>query len=161
MNSKQNELAALAQSNADFLEAARNFPAERRTDKPSQKAFSATEIVYHMLAVEKLWQTRLQRLISGESRQFIAMDPDKEAVDEAYNDQDYNDGLEDILEARRRSLELFRSMLDDQFELTGDHTKYGEMSINRIMEIMTTHDLQHAKQLERTEQELLAIDTAS
>jgi uncharacterized damage-inducible protein DinB len=161
MNSKQNELSALAQSNADFLEAARNFPADRRTDKPSLKAFSATEIVYHMLAVEKLWQSRLQRLISGESREFIAMDPDKEAIDNAYNTKDYSNGLEDLLEARRRSLELFRSMLDDQFELVGMHTKYGEMSVNRIIEIMTAHDLQHAKQLERTEQELLSTDTAS
>ena len=159
MNSKENELAALAHSNAAFLDAAHAFPAERRTAKPTQKAFSATEIVYHMLAVEKLWQSRLQRLISGESREFIAMDPDKEAIDNDYNSKDYSDGLEDLLEARRRSLELFRSLLDEQFELTGDHTRYGEMSINRILKIMTAHDLQHAKQLERTEQELLALNS--
>jgi uncharacterized damage-inducible protein DinB len=161
MNSKENELAALANSNAAFLDAARAFPAERRTLKPSERAFSATEIVYHMLAVEKLWQSRLQRLISGESREFIAMDPDKEAIDDSYNSKDFSEGLEDLLEARRRSLELFRSLLDEQFELTGIHTKYGEMSIDRIMEIMTAHDLQHAKQLERTEQELLAMGAAS
>jgi uncharacterized damage-inducible protein DinB len=161
MNSKENELAALAQSNDDFLEAAREFPADRRTDKPTQKAFSATEIVYHMLDVEKLWQLRLQRLISGESREFIAMDPDREAIDNSYNEKDYSEGLEDLLEARRRSLELFRSLADDQFELTGVHTRYGDMSIMRIIEIMTAHDLQHAKQLERTQQELLAITSGS
>lgn len=161
MNSKETELAALANSNADFLEAARNFPAERRTEKPTQNAFSATEIVYHMLAVEKLWQLRLQRLISGESREFIAMDPDKEAIDNSYNDNDYAEGLEDLLEARRRSLELFRSLADDQFELAGIHSRYGEMSMNRIIETMTAHDLQHAKQLERTEQQLRGIITAS
>jgi uncharacterized damage-inducible protein DinB len=160
MNSKETELAALAQSNADFLEAARNFPMERRTEKPTAKAFSATEIVYHMLDVEKLWQRRLQRLISGESRGFIAMDPDKEASENSYNSKDYNEGLEDLLEARRRSLELFRSMDDDQFELTGDHTRYGEMSISRVMEIMTAHDLQHARQLERTLRELDEVSAA-
>lgn len=161
MNSKESELAALAQSNAEFLEAARAFPEARRRDKPSQKAFSATEIVYHMLAVELLWQRRLQRLISGESREFIAMDPDQVAIDEAHNNKDYDDGLEEVLEARRRSLELFRSMLDEQFELTGEHTRYGQMSINRIIEVMTAHDLQHARQLQRTAQELLATSTAS
>lgn len=160
MNNKENELAALAQSNADFLEAARNFPVDRRMDKPTPKSFSATEIVYHMLDVEKLWQRRLQRLISGESREFIAMDPDKEAIDNAYNQKDYAEGLEDLLEARRRSLELFRSLADDQFELAGNHTRYGEMSISRVIEVMTAHDLQHAKQLQRTEQELLAVSSA-
>jgi uncharacterized damage-inducible protein DinB len=159
MNSREDALALLAESNSEFLEAANNFPAEQRTDKPSDKAFSATEIVYHMLDVEKLWQGRLQRLISGESREFIAMDPDKEAVENKYNKKDYTEGLEELLEARRRSLELFRSLADDQFELTGIHTKYGEMSIDRILEIMTNHDHQHAKQLERTEQELNALNS--
>jgi hypothetical protein len=112
-----------------------------------------------MLDVERLWQGRLHRLIAGESREFIAMDPDREAIENKYNTKDYAEGLEELLEARRRSLELFRSLSDEQFELTGQHTKYGEMSIDRIIEIMTNHDHQHAKQLERTEQELNALNS--
>lgn len=159
MNSRENELAALAESNSIFMEAANDFPQERRAEKPSARAFSATEIVYHMLDVERLWQTRLERLFSGESREFIAMDPDKEASEKRYNAKDFAEGLEALLEARRQSLEIFRSLTDEQFGLTGMHTKYGEMSVDRILEIMTQHDHQHAKQLERTEQELIALNS--
>ncbi|HET6512150.1 MAG TPA: DinB family protein [Candidatus Kapabacteria bacterium] len=157
MNTRTDTINALAQSNADFLAAAKKYPIEKRRDKPNAKAFSATEVLYHMIDVEKLWQRRLQRLISGESREFIAMDPDKEAVEQAYNSRDYDEGLEDLAELRQRSIELFRGMQDEQFELTGMHTRYGEMSVDRIMEIMTNHDAQHARQLERTEKELLAL----
>jgi uncharacterized damage-inducible protein DinB len=157
MNTRTEKIKALALSYAEFIAAAYSFPQEKRRDKPSAKAFSATEIVYHMVDVEKLWQQRLQRLISGESREFIAMDPDKVAIDSDYNTKDYEAGLEDLAELRQRSIELFRGMLDEQFELTGTHTRYGEMSVDKIMEIMTNHDAQHARQLERTVKELEAL----
>jgi uncharacterized damage-inducible protein DinB len=160
MNSKEAEIKALEASIAEFIAAALRFPAQIRTEKPNEKAFSATEIVYHMLDVEKLWQGRMQRLISGESRDFIAMDPDREALQGNYNRKNYEQGLEALKEARLRSLEHFRSLMDDQFELAGNHTRYGEMSISRVIETMTNHDLQHAKQLIRTESELSARQAA-
>ena len=85
------------------------------------------------------------------------MDPDKVAIENEYNTKDYEAGLEELAELRQRSIELFRGMLDEQFELTGIHTRYGEMSVDKIMEIMTNHDAQHARHLELTVKELEAL----
>lgn len=157
MNTKTEVIQALEHSCETFIVAANAFPRDKRTDKPDAVAFSATEILYHMIDVDKLWQQRVSRLLSGKSKEFIAMDPDKVAIDNAYNSQNFETGIADLRIARQMTLSLFRSMRDEQFELVGMHTKYGEMSINRILEIMTNHDLQHTKQLDRTEQQLNAM----
>src|SRR5207248_997213 len=47
------ELMRLIEGRDTFVATAEAFPVERRRAKPSQKAFSATEIVYHMLDVEE------------------------------------------------------------------------------------------------------------
>lgn len=160
MNSKTTELNTLEMSLEEFITTAERFPQEMRHQKPMEKAFSATEIVYHMCDVEALWQDRLSKLLSGESREFIAMDPDKVALDNAYNTKDFEAGLSQLREQRKTTLKLFASLSDDQFNLSGLHTRYGEMSITRIVETMTNHDLQHAHQLVRTVVEIAATQSA-
>lgn len=160
MNTKTAELNALAMSLEEFIATAERFPNKLRQQKPSEKVFSATEIVYHMCDVELLWQDRLRKLLSGESRNFVAMDPDKVALDNAYNSKDLTSGLVQLREGRKKSLALFASLNDEHFNLFGIHTRYGEMSISRIVETMTNHDLQHARQLIRTEAELTATHPA-
>jgi uncharacterized damage-inducible protein DinB len=154
MNTRTSELHDLKQSLEEFIRTAEGFPDELRLAKPTEKAFSATEIVYHMCDVETLWQDRLGKLLSGESREFIAMDPDKVALDNAYNSKNFAAGVAQLREGRQITLELFAELTDEQFDLAGMHTKYGEMSIARIVETMTNHDRQHARQLRRTESEL-------
>lgn len=107
-----------------------------------------------MLAVEELWQQRIENLLTGGPREFVAMDPDEDAARNRYNERDFSEGLALLTKRRGDLLAKIGTLSDDQFELTGMHSKYGEMSIHRMLETMEGHDRQHAAQLGRTERAL-------
>jgi uncharacterized damage-inducible protein DinB len=143
-------LAALDKSFTVFLNAAEEYPRTLVREKPSEKAFSATEILYHMLDVERLWQKRIRGLLDGTVDQFHQMNPDKVAIDQRYNERDYDPAIPDLTNARKETHALIRTMKPREFELTGIHSKYGEMNTYKILETMTDHDHTHAAQLKRT-----------
>ncbi len=143
-------LAALDKSYHVFLRAASGYPRELVREKPSVKAFSATEIVYHMLDVERLWQRRIRGLLDRSLTHFQQMNPDKEAVDGRYNERPYENGISELTSARTETHVLIQSMMPREFELTGVHSKYGEMDTYKILETMEDHDHTHAAQLHRT-----------
>jgi uncharacterized damage-inducible protein DinB len=147
----------LSESLGIFRESAERFPRERRHDRPKEGAFTATEIICHMLAVEDLWRERIAKLISGGDRQFQAMNPDEDARSHGYNDRDYDAGLETLIGKRVDTIALIGRLQPEQFGLTGVHSKYGEMAIHQMFETMESHDRQHAAQLDRTLRELEAL----
>ena len=154
----EDRLAALDKSFRIFLDASKlpllkNEGAGGRsllTAKPSEKAFSVTEIGYHMLDVERLWQRRMRGLLDGTMTHFQQMNPDKEAIEGRYNERPYQEGIDALKTARLESIELVESMSNEQLQLKGIHSRYGEMNILRILEIMEGHDRTHAAQIERT-----------
>ena len=156
-SSRESHLAALDSSFEVFLEAARR-PLLTRIGtgmsllraKPGEKAFSLTEIVYHMLDVERLWQRRMRDLLDGSMKHFQQMDPDKEATEGRYNEKPYEAGVESLIAARAETHELVRSIPEKQMSLAGIHSRYGEMNIYKILETMEGHDRTHAAQIERT-----------
>ncbi|MEO6939700.1 MAG: DinB family protein [Candidatus Kapaibacterium sp.] len=139
-----------------FAATAKSYPRELVTAKPTEIAFSATEIVYHMCDVERLWQTRFAKLLDGSSKIFSAMNPDQAAKDGRYNEQPYSAGINTYLSARGVTITLIRTLTEAQLTLTGEHSRYGPLTILQVLEIMTNHDKTHAKQLERTLSEVRA-----
>ena len=126
------------------------YPRELVRIKPSEKAFSATEIVYHVLDVERLWQMRLRGLRDGTTTHFQQMDPDAVAIDKRYNEKPYDEGMKAFDAARKETYDLVRSLKPREFDLKGVHSKYGPMDVFRILEIVEDHDHTHAAQLRRT-----------
>ncbi len=55
---------------------AEEYPSELSTEKPDAKAFSANEIIYHLLEVEELWQRRIHSILHEETPHFQRIDPD-------------------------------------------------------------------------------------
>ena len=148
-------LVAYSKSIQLFLSEAEAFPRVLIKEHPPKKRgakrpFSACEILYHMLDVERLWQARIQGLIDGTMPIFQQMDPDKEAEEKHYNGKNYERGLRELIHARALTTELILGMSNDQLELTGVHTRFGKIDTIKILEIMEGHDRQHAAQLERT-----------
>jgi uncharacterized damage-inducible protein DinB len=153
-------LAALSESFHIFEAAAMSFPAALRAERPRPGAFSATEIVWHMIAVEDLWRSRISNLLTGGDRMFVALDPDADAATNVYNDRDFIEGLNTFREKRHDAMRMAGSLTSDELALTGVHSKYGEMSVYQILEKMASHDVGHAGQLERTARELSGHEQA-
>jgi uncharacterized damage-inducible protein DinB len=151
----EKHLEALDKSFAVFQTTASNYPRALVREKPSEKAFSATEIVYHMFDVERLWQRRIHGLLDGTMTRFEQMNPDKEAIEQRYNERSYEDGISELANARNDTHRLIQNMKPREFEIAGIHSKYGEMNTFKILEIMEGHDRTHAAQLERTLTQIL------
>ena len=149
-------LAALSESLRVFLDAVIRFPEPLRHDRPRPGAFSAAEIVWHMVAVEDLWRSRIVNLLSGGDRNFVALDPDADAAANKYNERSYEAGVQELSTKRRELRSTIERLSEGELALTGQHSKYGEMTIHRILETMAGHDRQHAGQLDRTARELTA-----
>jgi uncharacterized damage-inducible protein DinB len=143
-------LEALTKSFNVFLTSASNYPRELVREKPSEKAFSATEVLYHVLDVERLWQRRIHGMLDGTVNTFQQMNPDQVAADERYNERPYDEGIPELTRARAETHTLIRNMKPREFEITGTHSKYGPMNTFKILETLTDHDHTHAAQLERT-----------
>jgi uncharacterized damage-inducible protein DinB len=143
-------LEALTKSFNVFLTSASNYPRALVREKPSEKAFSATEVLYHVLDVERLWQRRIRGMLDGTVDTFQQMNPDQEAINGRYNERPYDEGIPELRQARNETHALIRSMKPREFEITGTHSKYGPMNTFKILETLAEHDHTHAAQLERT-----------
>ncbi|MEP7235079.1 MAG: DinB family protein [Ignavibacteriota bacterium] len=126
------------------------YPPDLVKVKPDPKAFSANEIVYHLLEVEELWQRRLHQLLHSEDKHFMQIDPDALAKEHRYNQQSYAEGIAAWRAAREETIDLLEAMTEDEIRIVGIHSRYGEMDTYRIVEIIADHDLQHLKQMQRT-----------
>ena len=146
----QHELEKLEQTLAEVTHYANHFPRELVTKKPNDKAFSATEIIYHLVEVDRLWQRRLKQLLTTTERNFEAIDPDALAKENSYNEKSFDEGIEMLMDARNDTVDLIDTMSESERRIIGIHSKYGEMDTHRVVEIIQNHDLQHLAQLKRT-----------
>ncbi len=129
---------------------AEEYPVELQAEKPDAKAFSATEIVYHLLEVEELWQRRIHQLLHEDRPEFIRIDPDALAKDHHYNERDHFEGIMEWQHSRNDTLELINSLSEEDMLRKGIHSSFGELDVYRILDIMADHDLQHLSQMKRT-----------
>ncbi|MDP4229519.1 MAG: DinB family protein [Bacteroidota bacterium] len=147
MKDKLKRLEETIKHVTDFAE---RFPPGMVTLKPDLIAFSANEIIYHLLEVEELWQRRIKQLLHTSDRHFQQIDPDALAKEHRYNEQSYEEGIAKWKAARKQTIALVSGMTPEQSMLKGIHSRYGEMDTARILDTMADHDMQHLRQMERT-----------
>ena len=114
MNQAEQPLRSLNDSGETFRKKALSYPRHAVRLKPTDIAFSATEIVFHMLDVEQLWQDRITKLVSGKSKNFTAIDPDELARRGKYNDKDFELGLKLWSQDRKRTVRMIEDLSDAQ-----------------------------------------------
>ena len=147
----EEKLSRLLETGAIVLAAAESFPRGYVHHKPTPIAFSATEIIYHLCDVDRLWQSRIGLLSVDSPVKFTPFDPDREARDKNYNVQPFSKGIQAFTHARELTIEIIRQLPALQLEAQGEHPKFGTLNVERILEIMADHDLGHVAQLARTE----------
>ncbi|HET9136814.1 MAG TPA: DinB family protein [Candidatus Kapabacteria bacterium] len=144
------KLTILERTHRLVKEYAEHYPIALATAKPNEKAFSATEIIYHLVDVEKLWHERFRHMKEKEGALFQAMDPDSVALNNRYNEKSITDGLHEWGELRTRTFKMINEMDDTLLSRIAVHPRYGDVAISRILDIMANHDLQHLEQMKRT-----------
>jgi len=115
--------------------------------KPAPDKWSAMEGVCHLRDIEKLWADRLVKAAFSEKPAFYMLDVDDLAVKNGYNTQELGAALKEFARLREDNLRLLRALPAGQWKRSGIHPKRGEITIERIVEIMIGHDRGHFEQI--------------
>lgn len=117
--------------------------------QPAPGKWSAMEVVCHLRDIERLWADRLVKTAFSEKPAFYMLEVDDLAVKNGYNTQELGPVLREFARLREDNLRLLRALPASQWQRSGIHPKRGEITIERIVEIMTGHDRGHLEQITR------------
>jgi hypothetical protein len=109
--------------------------------------WGAAEIVAHLTATEEFFSQRIMRLLSERQPHLQSFAQAAEArMTELLNDS-IDDNLERFGELRGQTVSSLMSMTLGDWERTGDHPTFGEISITDTVEMISDHDAEHLAQL--------------
>ena len=115
--------------------------------KPAPDKWSAMEVVCHLRDIEKLWADRLVKTAFTDKPAFYMIEVDDLAVKNGYNNQDLGLALKEFTRLREDNLRLLRALPAPHWKRSGMHPKRGEITIEKIVEIMIGHDQGHCEQI--------------
>ena len=151
MTREQRE-ALIAQYAAGFGEVARSlegFPEESLTARLLPGKWSAAEIVHHLADAESIAAQRLRVLLAQEHPLIHRYDQNAYAARLRYNERPIEPALEAFRAARATTLQLLRTMTEEDWKREGWHTEVGRYTAEAWLEIYAVHGHDHATQIRR------------
>jgi hypothetical protein len=134
------DLAASQQLVATMLRIAAEDPSAR------VGAWTLRDIAAHLAASEReAFEPRIRAIASGERPSFGFYDND----DRDFEGERMDDALDEWVATRGRILDFVRGLSDEQRARVGVHERYGELSVDRYLEIALDHDRSHLRDVER------------
>ena len=114
-------------------------------------AWSLRDIAAHLAASEREnFEPRIHSIAAGERPAMTFYSNDERD----FSGTHLEDALNDWAETRGRLLDYVRGLSDEDRARTGTHERYGEISVDRYLEIALEHDRDHLVGLERVAGEL-------
>jgi hypothetical protein len=114
-------------------------------------AWSLRDIAAHLAASERdAFEPRIRAIAAGGRPTFGFYDND----DTEFAGIQLEDALNEWFDTRSRLLEFVRALTDDERAQVGVHETYGEVSVDRYLEIALDHDREHLRGLEKVAGEL-------
>jgi hypothetical protein len=123
-------------------------PAKLRK-RPAPEKWAVVEILAHLADAEIVVAWRLRSILASPGTPIQAYDQDALAAARNYANHDVRLSLEVFLCIRKANLYLYKSLSKAQWKYHGMHAERGQESIERILEMMAGHDLNHLKQIEQ------------
>ncbi len=127
----------------------KGVPASRLRKRPAPEKWSAGEILAHLADSEIVVGWRLRQILGAPGTPIQAYDQDSWAAAGHYGKRDPRKSAELFRVVREANLALLKSLAPDQWKHHGMHAERGEETIERIVQMMAGHDINHTKQVER------------
>lgn len=109
-------------------------------------AWDRRDIAGHLAAAERdCYEPRIHAIASGTHPEFDFFTNDETDFGEV----ELGPALEEWRATRARIIEFVKGLSDEQLRMTGRHERYGEVTVERYLEIALEHDREHLKGLER------------
>jgi DinB superfamily len=115
--------------------------------KPAPEKWSAMEVACHLRDLERLWAERIIKAAFNDKPALYMPDVAALAVKNGYNAQDLGVALKEFSRLREDTLRALRALPANQWKRTAMHPNRGEISIERMVEIMIGHDKGHFEQI--------------
>lgn len=121
----------------------------------SDSDFSVLENICHLRDIEAEGYTaRINRLLDETSPFLADIDGARLAVERDYNSQNVEASLQVMTEARARNIERLRLVGQKQLEREGMLEGVGNVSLGKLVVMMTEHDESHISDLRRLRKQL-------
>jgi len=127
----------------------KGVPASRLRKRPAPEKWSVGEILAHLADSEIVVGWRLRQILGAPGTPIQAYDQDSWAAAGHYGKRDPHKSAELFRVVREANLALLMSLAPDQWKHHGMHAERGEETIERIVQMMAGHDINHTKQVER------------
>jgi len=127
----------------------KGVPASRLRKRPAPEKWSVGEILAHLADSEIVVGWRLRQILGAPGTPIQAYDQDSWAAAGHYGKRDPRKSAEQFRVVREANLALLKSLAPDQWKHHGMHAERGEETIERIVQMMAGHDINHTKQVER------------
>lgn len=121
----------------------------RLRKRPAPEKWSAAEIIAHLADVEIAVSWRIRSILGAPGTPVQAYDQDAWVVAGHYAKRDARKSLEQFRVLRETNLALYKMLAPEQWKHFGIHAERGEESIERIVQMIAGHDLNHLEQVER------------
>ncbi len=119
--------------------------AEAIATRPAPDKWSPSEIVIHLSEVELIVSCRIRLILGANGTPIQAFDQDAWAV--RYANQPYEPALELFGVVRAANLALLKSLTPEQWQQYGMHAERGKETVERVVQMLAGHDLNHLHQL--------------
>jgi hypothetical protein len=117
-------------------------------EEPSARvgAWNLRDIAAHLAATERdCYLPRIRAIASGENPTFDVFTND----DTDFGGIQLESALEEWSVSRRTLIDYVRTLGGHERGLTGHHVKYGDVTVDRYLEIALEHDRNHLRGVER------------
>lgn len=140
-------LARLEKGPADLGQALSRLSDEALRRRPAGDKWSIVEIVCHLRDVEALFAERMSKAAFSERPSFWMMDNERVATALRYREADAATALKEWRRRRADTLTLLRALPHAAWQRVGRHPKRGEITIERLAQILADHDRSHTERV--------------
>lgn len=133
----------------EVLDSLKNFPADSLAAHPLEGKWSACEIIHHLADSEMTSALRLRKLLTEEHPVIHGYDEKYYATRLNYNERDIAPALEALRAARSTSVQILKTLNEEDWQREGWHTESGRYSVEKWLRIYADHAHNHASQIRR------------
>jgi hypothetical protein len=116
--------------------------------RPAPDKWSVTEILAHLGDAEIVTAWRIRSILGAPGTPIQAYDQDAWVAAGRYSERNPRQCLEVFRAVREANLTVLKSLKPEQWKHHGMHAERGEETIERILQMMAGHDLNHLHQIE-------------
>jgi hypothetical protein len=113
---------------------------------PAPGRWSARQVVHHLADSEMIAAVRARLLVAVDRPQIVGFDQD-EFARRLHYDRPLEASLDAFKSARRATADLLDTLSDQEWSREGTHTEHGRYTLERWLEIYSSHAHKHAEQI--------------